>query len=241
MRLGTDYTINQNHSIGFIGSYFTNTANANFLTETYIGHSPKTPVTFVDADNYNTNTLKNMVTNLHYAGTLDTMGTTLSADLDFARIRNEGDGNFYNTYTRLIDMKDSVDNLYTYTPNGYDIYSGKIDLSYAISKRQKMEVGGRLSRVESDNDFRFYFNNTEPVLDPLRSNHFFYRENIYAGYLNWSGSLSKNTSLMVGLRAEQTVSRGQSFTTGEITDRKYLDWFPSAFLQTCRMCCVGGR
>ena len=172
-----------------------------------------------------------MVTNMHYAGTLDTMGTTLSADLDFARIRNEGDGNFYNTYTRLIDMKDSVDNLYTYTPNGYDIYSGKIDLSYAISKTQKMEVGGRVSRVESDNDFRFYFNNTEPVLDPLRSNHFFYRENIYAGYLNWSGSLSKNTSLMVGLRAEQTVSRGQSFTTGEITDRKYLDWFPSAFLQ----------
>jgi len=231
VRLGSDFTINQNHSVGFIGSYFTNTAHSDFLTETYIGNMPKTPATFVDADNYNSNTLKNLVTNLHYSGTLDTMGTTLSADVDFARIRNEGDGNFYNKYVRLSDGKDSIDNLYTYTPNGFDIYSGKIDLSYAISKTQKIETGGRVSRVESDNDFRFYFNNNGLVLDPLRTNHFFYRENIYAGYLNWNGNLDKNTSLQVGLRAEQTVSKGQSFTTGEITNRKYLDWFPSVFLQ----------
>lgn len=231
VRLGSDFTINQNHSVGFIGSYFTNTSHSDFLTETYIGNAPKTPARFIDADNYNSNTLKNFVSNLHYSGTLDTMGTTLSADFDFARIRNEGSGNFYNIYTRLSDRKDSIDNLYTYTPNGYDILSGKIDFSYAISKTQKIETGGRLSRVESDNDFRFYFNNNGLVLDPLRTNHFFYRENIYAGYLNWSSSLSKNTSVMVGLRAEQTVSRGQSFTTGEINERKYLDWFPSAFLQ----------
>ena len=231
VRLGSDFTISQNHSVGFIGSYFTNTAHSDFLTETFIGNFPKTPNRFIDADNYNSNTLKNLVTNLHYSGTLDTMGTTLSADFDFARIRNKGDGNFFNTYTRLSDGKDSTDNLYTYTPNGYDIYSGKIDFSYALSKTQKLETGGRISRVESDNDFRFYFNNNGLVLDPLRTNHFFYRENIYAGYLNWNSSLGKNTSMMVGLRAEQTVSRGQSFTTGEINDRKYLDWFPSAFFQ----------
>lgn len=231
LRIGTDFTLNQNHSVGFIGSYFTNTMNADFLTETFIGFAPKTPRQFIDADNYNSNTLKNMVTNLHYVGTLDTMGTTLSADLDFARIRNEGEGNFYNTFTRLSDGMKTTDNLYTYTPNGFDIYSGKIDFSYAISKTQKVEAGSRLSRVESDNDSRFYFNNNGLVLDPLRTNHFNYRENIYAGYVNWSGSLTKKTSLQVGLRAEQTVSRGQSFTTGEINDRKYLDWFPSVFLQ----------
>ncbi|HYO21597.1 MAG TPA: TonB-dependent receptor [Flavisolibacter sp.] len=231
VRLGSDFTISQNHSIGFIGSYFTNTAHSDFLTETFIGNAPKTPARFIDADNYNSNTLKNFVSNLHYSGTLDTMGTTLSADFDFARIRNNGEGNFYNTYTRLSDGKDSIDNLYTYTPNGYDIYSGKIDFSYAISKTQKIETGGRISRVESDNDFRFYLANNGLVLDRSRTNHFNYRENIYAGYLNWSSSLSKNTSLMVGLRAEQTISKGQSFTTGEITNRKYLDWFPSAFLQ----------
>ncbi|HUC81120.1 MAG TPA: TonB-dependent receptor, partial [Flavisolibacter sp.] len=118
VRLGSDFTISQNHSVGFIGSYFTNTAHSDFLTETFIGNAPKTPNRFIDADNYNSNTLKNMVANVHYSGTLDTMGTTLSADFDFARIRNKGDGNFFNTYTRLSDGKDSTDNLYTYTPNG---------------------------------------------------------------------------------------------------------------------------
>lgn len=231
VRIGSDYNLNQNHSVGFIGSYFTNTMHANFLTETYIGNAPKTYNHFVDADNYNSNTLRNLVTNLHYLGNLDTMGTTLSADLDFARLRNKGEGNFYNTYIRLSDQKDSSDNLYTFTPNGFDIYSGKIDFSYAVSKTHKVETGGRVSRVVSDNDFRFFFNNNGRELDPLRTNHFYYKERIFAAYLNWSGTLSKKTSMIVGLRAEQTNSKGQSFTTGEINERKYLDWFPSVFLQ----------
>lgn len=231
IRMGTDYTINQNHSIGFIGSYFTNTLKADFLTETYIGNAPKTPFQYVDADNYNTNTLQNGVANLHYSGKLDTLGTTLSADLDVARVRNEGDGNFYNRFVRLSDGQLTSDNLFTYTPNGFDIYSGKIDFTHPLNKQHKLEAGGRISRVESDNDFRFYFNNTGKVLDPLRTNHFVYIENIFAAYLNWNGVLSSKTTLQAGLRAEQTQSKGESFTTGEVNQRKYLDLFPSVFLQ----------
>ncbi|MES2777358.1 MAG: TonB-dependent receptor [Bacteroidota bacterium] len=231
IRIGSDFTINEKHSIGFIASYFTNTVHADFLTDTWIGPDPKKPAQFVDADNYNSNTLKNGVVNFHYSGKPDTMGSTISADLDFARIRNNGDGNFYNTFTRLSDGQKTTDNLYTYTPNGFDIYSGKIDFSYAVNKNHKVETGGRVSRVISNNDFRFYFNNNGLVPDPLRTNYFSYQETIYAGYLNWTGTLSKNTSLQAGLRAEQTVSKGQSFTTGEVTDRNYLNFFPSVFLQ----------
>lgn len=35
----------------------------------------------------------------------------------------------------------------------------------------------------------------------------------------------------MGLRAEQTKSMGQSYTTGQVTNRSYLDWFPSVFVQ----------
>jgi outer membrane receptor protein involved in Fe transport len=231
IRVGSDFTINEKHSIGFIGSYFTNTAHSEFLTETYIGNEPKVPAQFVDADNFNSNTLKNAVLNLHYSGKLDTLGSTLSADFDIAGVRNKGDGHFYNRFVQLTGGQQTTDNLYTYTPNGFDIYSGKIDWSQALSKTSKLEAGGRISRVVSDNDFRFYFNNNSKVLDPQRTNHFYYTENIYAAYLNWSGSLSKKTTLQAGLRAEQTGSRGESFTTGDINKRSYLDFFPSVFLQ----------
>lgn len=231
IRVGSDFTVNAKHSVGFIASYFTNTAHSNFLTETYIGNAPKTPTRFVQADNFNSNTLKNLVTNLHHTFKLDTLGSTLSTDLDFARIRNEGDGNYYNLFTRLSDGEKTTDNLYTYTPNGFDIYSGKLDAAFVLSKAHKLETGGRASRVVSDNDFRFYFNNNGRVLDPLRTNHFYYKEAIYAAYLNWAATLSQKTTLQMGLRAEQTVSRGESFTTGEVTDRRYVNVFPSVFLQ----------
>lgn len=232
LRIGSDFTINDKHSVGFIGSYFTNTAHADFLSETYIGSAPKVPAQFVDADNYNSNTLKNAVLNLHYSGKLDTLGSTLSADFDIAGVRNTGDGHFYNRFVQLANGQQTTDNLYTYTPNGFDIYSGKIDWSQALSKSSKLEWGGRVSRVVSDNDFRFYFNNNGKVLDPQRTNHFYYTENIYAAYLNWSGSLSKKTTLQAGLRAEQTKSRGESFTTGDVNKRSYLDFFPSIFFTT---------
>ncbi|WP_207493279.1 TonB-dependent receptor domain-containing protein [Aridibaculum aurantiacum] len=231
LRIGSDYTINEKHSVGFIASYFTNTANSEFLTKTFIGPDPKLPFQFVEANNYNKNTLVNGVANIHYSGKLDTLGSTLSADFDFAPIRNKGDGDFFNTFTRLTDGQITTDNLYTYTPNGYDIYSGKIDFSYALNKQHKLETGTRVSQVISDNDFRFYFNNNGLVVDPQRTNHFHYKENIYAAYLNWNGQLGKKTSMQAGLRAEQTKSRGQSFTTREVNDRNYLDFFPSVFLQ----------
>ncbi|OLY90682.1 Outer membrane receptor proteins, mostly Fe transport [Cnuella takakiae] len=231
IRVGTDFTINQNHSVGIIGSYFTNTAEAEFLTETYIGDAPRSPSQYIDADNFNSNTIRNGIVNLHYTGKLDTAGTTLSADFDLAGVRNKGDGNFFNRFLRLADGQQTTDNLYTYTPNGFDIYSGKIDFSHPLTKTQKLEAGGRVSRVESDNDFRFYFNNNGKVPDPQRTNYFRYTESIYAAYLNWSGSLGKNTTLQAGLRAEQTHSKGESFTTGEVTERDYLNLFPSVFLQ----------
>jgi hypothetical protein len=231
VRLGTDFTLSENHSVGFIASYNTNKLEAEFLSDTYIGNGPKAPTQYVDADNYNNNVYKGLITNLHYSGKMDTNGTTLSADVDFGRIRNEGEGFFYNNFRQLATGQTNRDALYTYTPSGFDIYSGKIDFSYAVNKTHKLETGGRLSRVESDNDSRFYFNNAGRVLDPLRTNHFHYTENIYAAYLNWSGTLSPKISVQTGLRMEQTISKGESFTTGQVNNRKYLNFFPSVFIQ----------
>ncbi len=231
VRLGSDYSFNDRHSVGFMANYTTNTARQNFLTETYIGTAPKTPNQFIDADNFGRNTYKNLTTNLHYNGKLDTLGSTLTSDLDYVRIRNRGQGDFFNYFTDLNTGQETTDILYTSTPNGYDIYSARVDVSKQFASKQKFEIGGRVSRVTSDNDSRFYFNNGSLVLDPLRTNHFYYKEMIYAGYLNWSGNLGKKLTVQTGLRAEKTVSRGNQLTTGQITNRDYLDFFPTIFVQ----------
>jgi hypothetical protein len=231
LRVGTDFTLSENHSIGVIGSFNTNKNRSEFLSNTYIGNSRTAPSQYIDADNYNTNRYKGFGTNLHYVGKLDTNGTTLSADIDVVRMRNEGEGNFYNSFLEINTGELTTDNLYTHTPNRLNISSGKIDFSYVLNKKHKFETGGRVSRVESDNDSRFYFNNGDLELDNLRTNHFNYAESIYAAYINWSGTLSKKISMQAGLRAENTVSRGESFTTGQVTERDYLNLFPSVFVQ----------
>jgi outer membrane receptor protein involved in Fe transport len=230
-RLGVDFNINANHSIGVMGYYNTNTARADFLTNTYIGSAPKQPAQYIDADNYTRNTYRNMTTNLHYQGKLDTLGTTLSSDLDYVKITNRGYSDYFNYFTDLSNNQQSTDFLYTSLPNGYDIYSGKIDFAHPFTKSHKMEAGVKASRVISDNDSRFYFNNNGLVLDPSRTNHFNYKENIYAAYLNYNGTLSKRFTLQAGLRAEQTKSTGISYTTKRVDKRDYLNLFPSVFIQ----------
>ena len=231
VRLGTDYSVNDRHSVGFTAYYITNHAVSNFLTGTYLGFAPATPSQYIDADNFTSNTFTSFTSNLHYTGKLDTLGTTLSADLDYARISNRGEANFYNFFTDLTLNRQTWDFLYTNTPNGYTIYSAKVDFTRPLAPGHKLEAGAKTSRVVSDNDFRFYFNNEGLKLDPQRTNYFNYRESIYAAYLNWNGKLNKRFTMQAGLRAENMQSLGNSYTTGQVTGRNYLNLFPSLFIQ----------
>ena len=231
VRLGTDFTLNSKHSVGFMAAFNTNTAHSDFLTNTYIGNAPKTPYQYIDADNYNSNTYTNYTGNLHWINKMDTLGTQLSADLDFVKITNRGDGHFYNYFTDLANTQQTKDFLYTSTPNGYDIVSGKVDFVRPLAKGHKLESGLKASHVVSDNDSRFYFANGGLVLDALRTNHFNFSENIYAAYVNWSGPISKKVTAQTGLRAEQTENTGRQLTTGQDSSRSYLGLFPTVFIQ----------
>ncbi|TDH21687.1 TonB-dependent receptor [Segetibacter sp. 3557_3] len=231
VRVGTDYSFNERHTVGVMVNYTKNTGDQEFLTDTRLGSEAGKPTQIVEADNYSTNTYRNLTTNLHYTGKLDTNGALLTSDLDYVRITNRGTSDFYNYYASTGNGPKTQDFLFTNTPNGYDIYSGKIDLTLPIRKVHKLETGAKASRVISDNDFQFYFNNGALVLDPLRTNHFKYRENIYAGYLNYSGPINKKLTLQTGLRLEHTASLGNSITLGVVTPRNYTNLFPSVFLQ----------
>ncbi|RNI26460.1 outer membrane beta-barrel family protein [Rufibacter latericius] len=233
VRVGSDYDLTEKHSIGVMGYFVTNTLHGDFLTDTYLGNAPSQANRYIDANNFNTNKFTNYTGNVHYRGKLDTAGTTLSADLDLVKITNRGYANFYNKFVDLTGTTaDSLDYLYTDTPNGYNIYAGKVDYSHPYAKGKKFEVGLKASRVEADNDSRFFFNNAEALeLDLRRTNHFLYDENIYAGYVNWSSKFGERYTVQAGLRAEHTMSTGESVTTGQKTNREYLSLFPSLFVQ----------
>ncbi len=233
IRVGSDFTINKKHSLSFISSLLLNQGKSEFLTNTDLSFTPGVPAQNIIANNYSQSDFHSFNTNLHYGGKLDTLGTLLSADLDFIRIGNKGTANFYNYYNDLTGTgTDTQDFLYTDIPSGFDIISGKIDFTKPFAKGSKLETGVRLGNVTSNNDLRFYFNNgPQPILDPARTNYFVYKETIYAAYANWRQQLSKNFSLQAGLRMEGTKSHGNSVTLNLVNKRDYVNLFPSIFLQ----------
>jgi len=232
-RFGVDYSISDRHTVGFVGSYFTNTLHETFFTDTYIGNQPQQPVRYIDADNSSHNRFDVGSANVHYVGTFDTLGTRLSTDFDYARIRNRGRSDFNNYFTDLESGAKTSDILYNDITGGFDIYSGKVDLALPLAhKKVKLETGVKASRVLSSNAGRFYDNNgPEPVLDSTRTNLFDYAENIYAAYANANWKASDNWTLQGGLRAERTASVGTSITEHDVTKRDFTDLFPSVFVQ----------
>jgi outer membrane receptor protein involved in Fe transport len=232
VRFGTDYALNKMNSIGVNVSILGRHANSDFITGTDLANSPGVPIQHIAANNYTTGRFQTFSANLNYTAKLDTNGTVFSTDFDYVKISNTSESNFYNYYNDLSSANaDYQDFLYTNIPNSYNIYSAKADFAHSFSKETKFEAGVKYSSVTSDNDSRFYFNNNGLVIDPARTNHFIYKEGIYAGYLNLRGRISKKLTYQAGLRLEGTSSEGDQLTTSQVNSRNYVNLFPSLFLQ----------
>ncbi len=229
LRIGTDYDLNDQHSIGAMASFNFGENDGSFTTNTILrSGEDKT----IHAVNTTGEKYRNGTYNLHYLGKLDTLGTTLSADLDYVNITSDNSMFFDNTQ-KLMDNSEpeTREELQSINPVAYNIYSAKVDFAKTIGKA-KVELGAKASHVKSDNELQFFeIADDQKILDPKRSNHFIYEENIYAAYANVSATLSKKLTMQAGLRAEQTVSTGLLVTKDQENDRNYLDLFPSIFLQ----------
>ncbi|MTI33110.1 TonB-dependent receptor domain-containing protein [Xanthovirga aplysinae] len=232
LRLGTDYELNDKHSIGAMANLNYTDNYHDFQTDSRLINKQSQLGTRIDANNYTDIENINSTFNLHYQGKLDTVGTTLSADVDYGKLVNQGDADFRNYYENLQDGNKTSDWLTTDNPTSYDIYSARVDFSTKVNQKSKLELGLKASHVVSDNELKFYeITNNNKVLDPSRSNHFIFNEEILAAYTNFSTSFGKTWILQGGLRAEQTYSKGRTPASNTVNKRRYLNLFPSIFLK----------
>jgi hypothetical protein len=173
----------------------------------------------------------NYAANANLRHAFDAKGRELSADLDYAIYSNQADQRFV---TRYFDLE-GAEYLPAYVLVGdlggeLEIRSAKVDYTHPFAGA-KLEAGVKGSIVDADNDVRFFDESQPgvPVYDSSISNHFIYRENINAAYLNFSREWTR-FSIQTGLRAEQTVAEGRQLVNGQSFSRNYVNWFPSAFL-----------
>src|SRR5690606_3266961 len=85
--------------------------------------------------------------------------------------------------------------------------------------------------VTADNEPLFYEKTTgDFMLDINRSNHFVYRENINAGYVNYNKKWDK-WSTQLGLRTENTNVEAEQVTLDSTYYTSYTQLFPSMAVQ----------
>ena len=173
--------------------------------------------------------------NFNYRHQFDTAGHGITADADYLAFNNQTDQRYYNSsFFPNGDIK-SQDILSGDLPAIIKIYSLKTDYTLPLKNSWKLDAGLKASYTTTDNtaDYAYTIGDvTKPDYD--KSNHFIFKEQISAAYLNFSKDM-KHFSFQLGLRAEDTRSNGNQLGNLMKADstfkRSYASLFPTFYVQ----------
>ena len=184
--------------------------------------------TFFTTTNRSRESWNHYAINGYVRHSFDTAGTELAVDMDYARFWSQNHqllSNSYFTNGGEVLQPDYI--LYGDLSGLTQIRSLKADFIKPFKNGLRLETGLKSSYVTADNEPSYFDLSTgDSVYDAARTNHFLYDENINAAYAR--ASLEKGKwSWDVGLRAEQTIAKGDQRTTGEKFERQYTQLFPT--------------
>ncbi len=223
-KIGADYYIAKNHVISamFRGNKGSN-SNTDYSTTSFTDKYKNIDSTLVTTAT-SKNKWLNQTYNLNYKWEIDTIGQTISFDMDYAKFDFNGpsaqNGDYYDVNETKLNHPIDVNTL---QGSNIKIFTSKLDYVLPVNKNVNLEAGLKTSTVNTDSriDMSGYM---------TQSDYFKYEENIQAAYVNGRFQLNK-TTLQLGLRMENTMSKGTSVATQQVNDTTYLKLFPSFFAQ----------
>ncbi len=229
-RLGMDFFPSKKSIIGFVvNGNFNHYTRKNDNSSIVIDPAKQPTSTF---SSYATNNdhANNFVANINFKHTFDSTGKELTADADYgvydSKSLTVNSTRYYNLDGTSLQPDYTLDG----DQNGkLTLKTAKVDYVNPMSKGAKWEAGFKTSFVSADNDAKFYdVSSGTPQNDVNKTNHFLYKENNNAAYINFSKEFKK-FDIQLGLRGEQTnINTKQEI--GNVTfDSSYFQLFPSAF------------
>lgn len=230
-RVGMDYNINKSNSIGFLINGNTGKYTHDSRTENQLSSNQGVLLSNTSTSNYDRQHWENLTYNLNYLHKFDKEGREFTADADFASNSFTSDLNLdTRTLASSTTPGGSVASRRGYIPAKTDVYIGKIDYTEPLGKSAKLESGLKSSVIHSDNNLKYdVLTNGNWVPDKTSSNHFRYKEQIHAGYLNFQKEF-KHFNIQAGLRGEYTRTQGHQITSDSLLNRNYFQLFPSLFV-----------
>ena len=231
-RAGIDYFANKTTTLGFAvnGTIDKQRFTSGSTTDFYDSLHNFTQYNIAQSLNKTPQTHLGFNGNLTHK--LDSKGSELSVDADYIFYSTPGTV-YSNNFLYNADNSPSDDPylLNGLLPSKIDIYSIKSDYRKVMKGNITFEAGVKSSYVQTDNNAIYtLFDNTMKVWEPDTSisNHFIYKENINAAYINWQQQIKK-FSMQIGLRAEQTNTNGDQTVKNVAFGKHYVQFFPTSY------------
>jgi hypothetical protein len=235
IKAGIDFYANKKTTLGVVFSGYVNPGNNESKNQTNLNNANNRIDSIVIADNSNKRRSTNFATNLNLRHVFDSAGKEFTVDIDYL--------NYYETASQLLSnsyyypdftKRKDPSQLIGHLPSNINIYSAKTDFTFPLKKSAKIETGLKSSYVTTDND-ALYQNKTSTgyVIDNGKTNHFIYKENINAAYINFSREIKK-WGVQAGLRAENTNAKGHQIGNSSHPDslftKNYVNLFPTVYV-----------
>ena len=232
LRLGFDYDLSPRTSLGVLVRGLLNSRDQETFTRTDLVNSRELVQSTEVSSSGHAQVLSPSV-NVYYKTKLDSLGQkTLSLSADYFGYRKDWQAGYQTRYldatgadafplTRLLDN----------SPGRNSVRSFSADYAQPL-RGGKLEAGLKTTFTTTDSDIRWEQATADGpwTVDPGKTNHFIYRENINAAYASYARPFGPKLNVQVGLRAEQTNTTGTSLTLDQTNRRSYLNVFPSASL-----------
>lgn len=233
-RVGVDYKTSNKLTIGaqYLGSLNKpkTTQNDKTIITKNISHVIDSLIT---STSYEYKEINSNAINIHSLIKLDSIGRNVSLDLDYFNLGNNINRNF-QTQNRNSNF-DPIVNGYKSAENfglqNINIYSAKVDLVHPL-KWIKLTYGGKIYFSKTKYDNKYFDTKTGTSLfQPNQSNNFEYTENTQALYISANKKISDKWELQLGLRVENTQTKGNSLTLRQIDTNNYIQFFPTTYIQ----------
>jgi iron complex outermembrane recepter protein len=176
----------------------------------------------------------NYTVHLNYQWNVDTVGTTLNINADYADYRSVMDQTLTSTASTAVQDSASTHTLRSTLPSDIKIYTAKTDLSKPFHGGWRWELGAKSSFVATANDAQFYdVIGDQSYANTTFSNRYTYLENINAGYTSLSRENGR-WGYQLGLRYEGTRIEGRQRSLSALKDSifslNYDGLFPTAYM-----------
>ena len=234
LKLGLDYFINKQTTLGIVTSGFLAPQKQNGFTTSYLKDANANINAIEKTIRTVDNTWKNGAVNINFHSSFDSSKKDITANFDYLHYDFSGNQNITGlTYNpnQILQASNYLKNL---LPLTIDIYSGRLDYAQPLNNGVKLETGIKSSLVKTNNvsDF-FNLSNNNWLTDSVLSNAFNYSENINAAYLNLNKKFGK-WMVQAGVRLVNTNYKGLQSSLSQKSDssfsRNYTSLFPTAFI-----------